>query len=288
MKPKHVTTALAIATGLCALTVSTLSLAQSNSPWLPIPGGGSIGVNYANQTGDSAYIGDKRLPISGITGGAAQEFKRESYGLKLSYGVLDALSVDASFGRGKVKVGAADNSSGATDSVIGVNWRVLDEYESRKAPTVTLRLAAIANGGYDGARLAALGKSASGFELGATVGRQFGPASVWGGLSFEKRGNGVPDATVFDLNGSYAVIPNLSLSLGYTRKRFDGSLDIGGPDFSPAAFQKVKEQRETVRAGVSYAIAGNQTIALNLGKVVGGRNTVKDDSIVGLGYSCGF
>lgn len=288
MKRQFSLAARTLVVGCAALAASTLSLAQSNSPWLPIPGGGSIGLNYVNQTGDSAFIGDKQVPISGVTMGGAQDYKRQSYGLKLSYGVVDAVSVDASFGRGEVKVGAADSSSGATDSVIGVNWRVLDEYESRKFPTVTLRLAAIANGGYDGARLAALGKAASGYELGVSVGRQLGSVSVWGGLGIEKRSNGVPDATVFDINGAYSITPKLAVSLGYTQKKFDGSLDIGDPGFSGAAFQKVKEQRETVRAGVSYAIAGNQTIALNLGKLVGGRNTVKDDSIVGLGYSFGF
>ncbi len=286
MKRTSVFSALAlVAVGIAP----SLVLAQSNSPWLPIPGGGSVGINYVNQSGDSAYIGDKQLPISGITGGAAQEYKRQSYGLKLVYGVADAVSVDASIGRSEVRAGAADNASGVTDSTIGVNWRVLDEFESRSLPTLTLRLAAIVNGSYDGARLAALGKDASGYELGATLGRQFGNAfRVWGGLSLEKRSNNVPTATVFDLNGAYSVTPNLSLSVGYTNKKFDGSLDIGGPSFSPAAFQRVKEQRETARVGASYAIAGNQTVAVNLGKVFGGRNTVKDSSILGLGYSYGF
>ncbi len=289
MKRKYVFSALAIAAGLMAAVAPTLSLAQSNSPWLPIPGSGSIGLNYVNQSGDSAYIGDNQLPISGITGGGAQEYKRQSYSLKLGYGIADAVSIDATFGRGKARVGAADNSSGVTDSTIGVNWRVLDEYASRNLPTLTLRLAAIVNGSYDGARLAALGKDSSGYELGATVGRQFGSAvRVWGGLGFEKRNNGVPDATVIDLNGAYSVTPSLSVSVGYTNKKFDGSLDIGGPGFSPAAFQRVKEQRETARVGVSYAIGGTQSVALSLGKVIGGRNTVKDDSILGLGYSIGF
>lgn len=286
MKRIFVYSALALAA--MGMTPSLVS-AQSNAPWLPIPGSGSIGVNYVNQTADSAYIGDKQLPISGITGGGAQEYKRQSYGLKLVYGLADAVSLDASFGRGKVRVGAADNSNGNTDSTIGVNWRVLDEYASRSVPTLTLRLAAIINGSYDGARLAALGKDSSGYELGATLGRQLGNSfRVWGGVGLEKRSNDVPTATVFDINGAYSVTPNLSLSVGYTNKQFDGSLDIGGPGFSPAAFQRVKEQRQTARLGASYALAGNQTIALNVGKVLNGRNTVKDDSIVGLGYSYGF
>ena len=281
--------ALAATFGLLVAGIPTLSLAQSNSPWLPIPGGGSVGLSYTTQRADTAYIGDKNLPISGITGGGAQRYNRNAYGLSLGYGLTDAVSLDASIGGGSVKIGAADNSSGQTDTVLGANWRVLDEYESRGLPTVTLRAVAIINGGYDGGRLGALGKAAGGYGLSVLVGKQIGAAfRIWGGLGLEDRSKGVPNAVFIDLNGAYSVTPQLALSVGYTSKKFGGNLDIGGPGFSPALFQNVREERETARLGVSYAIAGNQSIALNLGKLVSGRNTVKDDLIVGLGYSYGF
>jgi hypothetical protein len=286
MKIIHVSSAMAVA---LALSAASIAQAQSSSPWLPIPGSGSIGLSYVGQTGDSAYVGSTQLPISGITSGAAQKYKRQTYSLKLGYGLTDSIALDASLGRGKATVGNADQSSGRTDSTLGVSWRVLDEYQSRSLPTLTLRAAAIINGSYEGARLAAIGKDASGYELAAIVGRQFGNSfRVWGGLAFEDRGNGVPNATSFDLNGAYSITPSLSLSVGYTNKKFSGNLDIGGPGFSPAAFQRVKEERETGRLGVSYAIASSQSVSLNLGKVFSGRNTVKDDSILGLGYSVGF
>ena len=58
--------ALATALGLLAAGLPTLSQAQSNSPWLPIPGGGSVGLSYSTQRADTAYIGDKsfRFPAS--------------------------------------------------------------------------------------------------------------------------------------------------------------------------------------------------------------------------------
>lgn len=263
--------------------------AQSNSPWLPIPGSGSINAGYVNQKGDDAYIGDRKLPISAITGGAAQRYKREATTLKFTYGLADAVSLDASVSYAKTRVGAADNSSGLGDSVIGVNWRVLDEFERRNLPTVTLRVSGIINGNYDGARLAALGKDANGYGLSVLVGRQFTPKfSVWGGLGFEDRDNGVPNATFIDVNAAYAILPRLSLAAGYTNKKFGGDLDIGGRGFTPAAFQRVKEERETVRLGLSYAIAGKQTVGLSFGKAISGRNSVKDDAIIGVNYSFGF
>ena len=269
--------------------LSVPALAQSNAPWLPIPGSGSLSAGYVNQSGDSAYIGDKKLPLRTITGGGAERYKRDNVSLKFAYGLTDSVSVDAAVVHSKVKIGAADNASGIADSVLGVNWRVLDEFERRSLPTVTLRLSGILNGSYDGARLAGLGKDANGYGLSVLIGRQFTPKlSAWGGLGFEKRDNGVPTAKFVDLNAAYAVLPKLSLSAGYTNKKFGGNLDIGGPGFTPAAFQKVKEERETVRVGASYALTGKQSVGVSLGQAISGRNTVKDDRIIGVNYSLGF
>ena len=196
-------------TVLCAtlggLSLAAPVLAQSNAPWLPIPGSGSISAGYVNQSGDSAYIGTLNLPITAITGGGAQRYKRETTSLKLSYGFVDSVSADATVAYAQTRIGAADNSSGIADSVVGVNWRVLDEFEQRKLPTVTLRFSAIINGNYDGARLAALGKDANGYGAAILVGRQFSALSVWGGLGFEKRENGVPNARYTDVNAAYAI-----------------------------------------------------------------------------------
>ncbi len=278
------------AAGFAMALVPTFASAQSNSPWLPIPGAGSVTLSGVSQSGDTAYVmGGTEAPISGITSGGASKFKRESFGLKLNYGLSDTLAVDASFAHSKAKVGAADSSSGLGDSTIGLSWRVLDEYESRGAPTVTLRVAGIINGNYDGARLAAIGKDANGYELSILVGKQFTPTlSAWGSYTLEDRSNGVPTANAFDLNVGYSPVSALTLSVGYTSKKYGGSLDIAGPGFSPARFQQVREQRDTLRIGASYAFAANQSLALSLGKLVNGKNTVRDDSIVGIGYSIGF
>ena len=277
------------------LVISTLAalplaaFAESDSPWLPIPGQASLSVNHTEQSGDNAYIGDTLLPLSAITGGGASKYKRSTTSLRVDYGLSDAVSLDAALGYGKVKVGAADNDSGQTDSTLGLRWRVLDEFENPALPTLTLRGAAIIKGSYEGARLASLGKGANGFEAAVVLGKQLTPAfALWGEVGAQKRADDVPGAIFVELGARYRFAPKWSASLGYSDKKFRGGLDIGGAGFSPARFQQVREERGVVKLGVGFAVAGNQGIALNLAKTTSGRNTVKDDQVVGLSYTYAF
>ena len=271
------------------LALPLTALAEGDSPWLPIPGQFTLGISQTEQSGDSAYIGSTELPLSAITGGGASKYKRSTTQVRASYGLSDSVSLDAALGYGSVQVGQADRDSGTTDAVLGANWRVLDEFERPGLPTLTLRGAAILKGSYEGARLASVGKDANGYELAVILGKQFTPAlSLWGEVGFQDRSSSVPNATFYEINGRYRLAPQWSLTAGYGNKKFSGDLDIGGPGFSPSRFQQVKEERELVKLGVSFAFARNQGVALNLAKVTGGRNTVKDDSIVGLSYTIGF
>ncbi len=282
MHTRHLLAAIVLALPLAAL-------AEGDSPWLPIPGQFTLSLGQTEQSGDSAYIGSTELPLSAITGGGASKYKRSTTQFRASYGLSDSVSLDAAVGYGRVRVGQADRDNGVTDANLGVNWRVLDEYERPGLPTLTLRGAAILKGSYDGARLASVGKDANGYEVAVILGKQFTPAlSLWAELGLQDRSNSVPNATFFELNGRYRFAPQWSATLGYGNKKFSGDLDIGGPGFAPSRFQQVKEEREVVKLGVGFALARNQGVALNLAKVTGGRNTVKDDSIVGLSYTVGF
>ncbi len=272
-----------------ALGLPLSALAEGDSPWLPIPGDLSISVNQTQQSGKSAYIGSTELALTAITGGGADKYTRSTTQLRLGYGISDAMSVDATVGNGKVKVGRADNDKGQTDSVIGLNWRVLDEFESPGVPTLTLRAAAIFKGSYDGGRLAALGNDANGVEIGVLLGKQLSPwFALWAEAGLQNRSDNVPNASYYSLNGRFNVAPQWSLNLGVANKKYSGNLDIGGPGFAPTRFQQVRAERTLVKGGVAWAFAGNQGLALNLAKVTSGRNTVKDDSVVGLSYTYAF
>ena len=104
----------------------------------------------------------------------------------------------------------------------------------------------------------------------------------------QKFSDNVPQATFVEVGLRYQVLPKLSLGGGYSNKKFGGNLDIGGPGFTPARFQQVREERGVVKLSLGYAIAGNQGIALNYAKLTSGRNTVRDDQIIGVSYTYGF
>jgi hypothetical protein len=98
----------------------------------------------------------------------------------------------------------------------------------------------------------------------------------------------VPTARFFEVGARYRLAPQWSASLGYSNKKYGGSLDIGGPGFTPDRFQDVRAERGVIKLGAGYALAGNQGVALNLARVVSGRNTVKDDQVIGLSYTFAY
>lgn len=283
MKSRSLVAALAI------VVLPTAVLAEGASPWLPIPGQFTLGASHTEQSGDSAYIGSTLLPLSAITMGGASKYKRATTQLRFGYGLSDALALDATIGYGKVRVGGADRSSGSTDSVIGISWRALDEYERPGLPTLTLRGAAILKGSYDGARLAAIGNDENGVDLSLLVGKEvISGLALWAELGVQDRSGAVPNARYIELGARWRFAPGWSASVGYSDKKYGGNLDIGGAGFSPARFQEVRAERGVAKLGIGYGFAGNQGVALNFAKTVSGRNTVKDDQIVGIAYTIGF
>ena len=275
-----------LVTTVAALTVPAHAFAEGTSPWLPIPGELSLTLNYSEQSGDDAYIGDQEIPLSAITGGGASEYERNTTILLASYGISDALAVDVVVGYGDVEIGDAESDSGITDSIIGLSWRVVDEYVATSWPTVTLHGAAIINGDYDGGRLAALGNDSSGFELSVLAGKQItDTVSLSAEIGHQNRSGDVPDAHFVHLGANFQIADKWGLNIGYAVKKYSGDLDIGGPGFSPSRFQEINAERELVKFGIGYAISANQGIALNFATILDGRNTVKDDKIIGISYT---
>jgi len=270
-----------------AVAFPLTSAAEGDSPWLPIPGQYALSASYTQETAKEGYVGTTKLSISAITGGAATEFKRTTTRIGINYGFRDAVSFDASVGYGDVEVGSADSDSGVLDSVVGVKWRVVDEYVVDMFPTITLRGAAIINGNYDGGRLGGLGNDANGYELAAIVGKQFNNMfSLSGEVAVQNRSNNVPNATSLEVGAQYHFALRWSASAGYSSKKYGGDLDIGATEFTASRFQEVRDEHKLAKLSIGYAVAHNQGVTLNLAKSVGsGRNSVVDDQVVGVSYT---
>lgn len=269
------------------LSIANLGFAENTSPWLPIPGQLSLTVNVTDQTGDNAYIGDNELKADTITGGAANSFDRMDTSVLLQYGVNDNLAIDALLGYGESEAGAADEDAGFTDAILGVSWRLVDEFLTlNNLPTITLRGAVIFAGDYDGNRLAGLGKGENGFQAAVVVGKQFTEKfSASAELGYEERTGDVPEANYYSLIGHYQASSQINLSLGYSSKDYDSDLDIGGPGFNPGRFQEVNEEREMATFNIGWAAAAKHGVALSYSTLLDGRNTVADDDIIALTYT---
>lgn len=269
------------------LVVSATTLAEGSSPWLPFPGQLAVSIGFADQTGDSAYIGSNELSIRDITGGAAEEFERDATTAAISYGISDNLAFDAAITYATVEAGRADKDSAFGDSQFGLSWRITDEFIHTQLPTITVRTAAILKGNYDGARLVSIGKDANALEVALIAGKSITP---WLGLSAQIGSQyyegDVPDHTFYEVKAHITPAPGWSLGLAYSENEADTNLDIGGPGFTPARFQEVAEERSVVKLSAGYGF-GNQGIALNYSQLIDGRNTVDDDSL-GLSYTFAF
>lgn len=273
---------------LLLLALPWAAFAEGSSPWLPIPGQLSASLGYSQQSAKNAYIGDNKMTMSAITMGAASRYERSTTSLRLDYGLSDAVALDINLGVGRVKAGAADTDSGMTDAVAGVRWRVLDEYERVNLPTLTLRAAAIVAGNYEGDRLASLGNGANGLELAIVLGKHLTPRwSLSAEAGVQTRDDDVPNASFFELGTRYSFAPRWTASAGYAVKKYGGDLDIGAPGFTPARFQQVREERETLKLGLGYTLAGNQGLAVTYSHLLDGRNTVEDRGGA-ISYTYGF
>jgi hypothetical protein len=265
-----------------ALLCSAASLAHAqNAVWLPAPGSGSVSLSYVNQDADQFYIGGNQmmLPFGSIT--------IDTTTLGAQYGLTDALALDAKLPFAKRSSGLGDDSA-VGDARLGLTWRALDEFTTLGAPTIALRFGGIFAGDYETQRPDSIGDGASGYEGSVLIGKYLTRAfALRAELGLRVRSKDVPNETFYNLGADYTVAPGLTLSAGYTGTRSSGSLDIGGPGFDPSKFQQVKEERDLVSAGLTYAVTRNVALSANIGKVTSGRNTSKSD-VYGLGVNIGF
>lgn len=269
-------------------TASLTAVAESTSPWLPIPGQLTLTINHTAQSGDSAYIGKTEIPVIDITGGEASDYDRNTTSLILNYGISDALAIDAVIGYGDVDAGVSESDSDISDAIIGVSWRIVDEYIGA-LPTITARVGVIIAGDYEVDQVSSIGSGENGIDVSLLVGKQLtNSISVSAEIGHQNRNGEVPDASYYGVNANYSFLEKWGVNIGYSVKEHGGDLDIGGEGFSPARFPEIRAEVSLAKVGLNYSIASNQGIALNFAKTVDGRNVVKDDTIIGASYTYAF
>jgi hypothetical protein len=265
---------------LCGLLLPTLALADG-SPWLGAPGAIDVEGSYIFQSADKLFVGKVEMPLP-------DDLEQTTYSLRLGYTVSERVALDLRVGYAESDFIAPGTYDGITDTRIGVNYVVHDEFASTSgAPTLTLRAVGIIAGNYDTGSIEAIGDGASGFEIAALVGKQFtNGLALSSELGYRNRADDVPDDFFASLNAWYAFNSTFSAGVGYVVNSADGNLDIGGPGFTEPRFPEVDEDFELVRIGASLNLTPNWRLGFDAGRVIDGANTAKSDVYaISLGYA---
>ena len=271
---------------LASLTALTTPALAAESPWLPSPGANSLTLSFSNQEADEFFAGSTKGKLPAM-------LKQDTFKLNYSRGILDELALDIEIGYAKSTFitipGLAPNggTSGVTDSRIGLRYRVLDDLADAPV-TVTLGAAAILKGNYDKGALPSIGDGANAIEISASLGKAItSNFTVYGTLGYRSRKAPVPNEDYYQLGMNLNATSQLGFSLTHEEVRSKGSLDIGGPGFSPPRFPEVKEDYGFTSVGASLRFSRNLGVGLQFGEKKGKRNTA-ESKVYGLSLNTSF
>ncbi len=262
---------------------SAESMAAGQSAFLQAEGQAKLSFSYNAQSADEFFLGDDEMDLPA-------DLEQDNFGLSLSYGITEALSLDVNLGYGRsdfiVAPGLAPEGglSGLSDARIGLRYGLWQESQS----AVTLNAGLLIEGDYDTGALPAIGDGGSGLEISVLAANQFESGFGLGGeLGYRTRNNDVPDEWFFLGQAWYAFNDSVSAVLGYQIVESDGDLDIGGDGFSPARFPEVDEDYDLWFTGLNFQINQNWDVGVNYGAKLDGSNTAKS-SFWGLAFGYQF
>ena len=284
-----------------SLLALALPAQADGSVWLPTPGSGTLTVSYISQTADDMWVGKAGpmpIPFRGLD--------QTTVLVDGSYGLSDAIALDASVGRSEVSpkhgMPIPISTDGRTDLELGVTWRFLDEVIS-DGPSVAVRFGVILAGDYeaggpgpvevmgDASRVGpgptAIGDGADGFEFSAIVGKVLGNrVALSAELGTRNRSSDVPRETFMNVDAHLIAGRHLVLSAQYHVQSSSGDLDIGPPP-SPGGhgtywyrFPDVAEDINRVSLGGTLSF-DRFTVGVHWFSVLDGRNTAEFEAIGG-------
>lgn len=271
---------------IISLSIFEFVAAQPSSPWLLPERKANFSVSYVYQNYQDFWLGpDKnRLP---------DDITQNSVFFGLEYGVTDFVALDFATGYSKASFNPpaepTPDIDGLYDTQIGVRFRLLDEFDTPGAPTITVRAGAIIQGNYEASNVHSPGDGASGGEISLLVGKSWAEPGVAlsGELGFRDRNENVPADFFCSLGLSKTFLGRGSLSAAYRRNQGLSGLDIGGPGFSPDKFPQVKEVNDNLEFGIGVTDEGGRYYGFLVGRTVDGRNTGQKTAI-GLTFSQPF
>jgi hypothetical protein len=196
---------LALAVVLLPTTLATTVYAEGESPWMPIPGTLGIGITYTDQYA-TEYYKTNRYVTNGVTEYVGkgdqitlepdQDYRFKTGYLKLTYGISENFAANILFGYSDAYARTTPwytytnpyasptatapgrvpaENHGIMDTMAGVKWRIVDEFNHDVWPTITLSTNAIIHGSYETQTQAAVGKGGGGgLEVALLFGKQFG------------------------------------------------------------------------------------------------------------------
>ncbi len=278
------------------------------TPWLAEPGTGTFSITYVNQNAKEFFRETTKVkgPLEATNANLAQN----TVWFGVNYVVTDAVAIDVqsawarSFVAGGVgPSGGQESYSGLFDSNVAVTWRIVDELIS-DAPSVALRVGAIAAGAYDTGYINSIGDGGHGIETSLVIGRFADAAGVSAEIGYRYRtGTEVnPQAVGASGSSEQVDIPaDVFLNVGvfipvggavtigadYQMVNALSGIDIGGAGFSPSRFPGLEEDRHLVAGRLLANVTDTVSVNAFFGQMVAGRNTAAS-RIVGFGLGFGF
>ena len=269
-----------------AVLLAAPAIAQ-DSAYLPAHGVTNTATSYVFQTFEDFWVGKTKMTLP-------DDLTQHVASLSFDYGLTEDVALDLTVGYIKThfRLGNPTSLDGLNDTRVGVRWQWMREDADGQRPTLALRFGGIIEGTYDTVGADAPinpGDGASGFELSLLYGKRLADTvTLFGDIGYRNRAENVPD----DVYGSIALAwdfhPRWVATTGFRFNRGLNGLDIGGPGFDPTRFPEVKEQSQTIEAGLGYTLEGGKQLFVFVAKNVGNGRNVGDRTIIGGSFGFQF
>ncbi len=251
--------------GLSLFSFSLIASA-AGSPWLISPGTTSMQLSYVTQSADELYMGETKRPLP-------NDLTQTTVWVDFAYGIADNMAIDARLGYSDFEYSARQDENGTTDTLLGLTWRLRDEFVHDSGPSVALRMGVTLAGDYTAGKINSIGDGASGLEASLIVGKIItSKLSIAADAGYRYRDSGVDNERFASVRGFYSLTNQLHTSVRYSVVRANGSLDINDPEFA-GNFTELAEDADIVELGLAYQFARGYQIGFGYGQVVDGRNT---------------